>query len=146
MHITIRKAYQAISNGVLADKSKHYGFNSYLSLETPLCHCPLSGSHSRFQLRALRRYCTLSQMAHLPMDNYVYPENISDARNGTAVLVDVLAYFDSLFVLSVSYEKYGHVQFSWGGGMEHQTASYVRSTMALVCWRTNLPTNGLATW
>jgi hypothetical protein len=25
-------------------------------------------------------------------------------------------------------EKYGHVQFSWGGGMEHQTSSFMTST------------------
>ena len=60
------------------------------------------------------------------MDNHVYPENISDARNGNSGFGGCIGIpFDSLFV---SYpfqpEKYGHVQFGWGGGMEHQTASY----------------------
>ncbi len=62
----------------------------------------------------------------MPMLNYVYPESLEDAKRGTASHVKVLQYFDSLFV---SYpfkdEKYGHAQFSWGGGMEHQTMSFV---------------------
>ena len=38
----------------------------------------------------------------------------------------MLQYFDSLFVpYPFMREKYGHAQFSWGGGMEHQTMSFM---------------------
>ena len=68
----------------------------------------------------------LSNGTVLPMVNYVYPESLQDAKKGTADLVAVLEYFDSLFVTYPYYkEKYGHAQFGWGGGMEHQTMSYV---------------------
>lgn len=68
----------------------------------------------------------LSNGTQLPMVNYVYPENLADAQNGTADLVQVLQFYDSLFVSYPFYkEKYGHAQFGWGGGMEHQTMSFV---------------------
>lgn len=62
----------------------------------------------------------------MPMVNYVYPESEANARVGTADNVKVLQYFDSLFVrYPFKNEKYGHAQFGWGGGMEHQTMSFV---------------------
>ncbi|HMY83332.1 MAG: T9SS type A sorting domain-containing protein [Saprospiraceae bacterium] len=62
----------------------------------------------------------------MPMLNYVYPESLSKARKGTSDNVRVLEFFDSLFVdYPFKKEKYGHAQFGWGGGMEHQTMSYV---------------------
>lgn len=49
-------------------------------------------------------------------------------RMALPIMWGFLEYYDSLFV---SYpfrdEKYGHAQFGWGGGMEHQTMSYVVS-------------------
>lgn len=62
----------------------------------------------------------------MPMVNYVYPESEAAARVGTANNVKVLQYYDSLFVrYPFKNEKYGHAQFGWGGGMEHQTMSFV---------------------
>ncbi len=68
----------------------------------------------------------LSDGTIMPMLNYVYPESLNKARKGTADNVRVLEYFDSLFIdYPFKNEKYGHAQFGWGGGMEHQTMSYV---------------------
>ncbi|MCO6460752.1 MAG: T9SS type A sorting domain-containing protein [Saprospiraceae bacterium] len=62
----------------------------------------------------------------MPMVNYVYPENKDKAEIGTLNNVKVLQFYDSLFVTYPFYnEKYGHAQFGWGGGMEHQTMSFV---------------------
>ncbi|MBK8564305.1 MAG: hypothetical protein IPN76_13450 [Saprospiraceae bacterium] len=53
---------------------------------------------------------------------------MTTAQTGTANLVQVLQFYDSLFVTYPFHEeKYGHAQFGWGGGMEHQTMSYVSS-------------------
>ena len=58
--------------------------------------------------------------------NYVYPESDSLARTKTPDIVNVIKLYDSLVGLYPFYdEKYGHAQFSWGGGMEHQTMSFV---------------------
>ncbi len=68
----------------------------------------------------------LGNGTELPMHNYVYPESLVDAQEGTADLIQVLQYFDSLFVTYPFHEeKYGHAQWGWGGGEEHQTMSFV---------------------
>ncbi len=61
----------------------------------------------------------------IPIVNYIYPENIADT---TAILKinDILDLYDSLFIpYPFPIEKYGHAQFNWLGGMEHQTMSFV---------------------
>lgn len=58
--------------------------------------------------------------------NYVYPESLADAQIGVGENVEVMQLFNQLFgVYPFHAEKYGHAQFSWGGGMEHQTMSFV---------------------
>jgi aminopeptidase N len=58
--------------------------------------------------------------------NYVYPENIENARKGTGDLIGVMQYFTQRFgPYPFREEKYGHAQFSQGGGMEHQTMSFM---------------------
>jgi aminopeptidase N len=64
----------------------------------------------------------------LPIENYVYPENLENARQGTRQNMEVLALYNQLFgTYPFAGEKFGHAQFSWGGGMEHQTISFVSS-------------------
>ncbi len=58
--------------------------------------------------------------------NYVYPENIENARKGTGDLIRVMQYFSERFgPYPFREEKYGHAQFSHGGGMENQTMSFM---------------------
>jgi aminopeptidase N len=62
----------------------------------------------------------------LPILNYVYPELIADAQSKTPLIFPVMQLFDSLFgAYPFEQEKYGHAQFSRGGGMEHQTISFM---------------------
>lgn len=61
----------------------------------------------------------------VPIVNYIYPENIADTTSILAIN-DILNLYDSLFIpYPFSMEKYGHAQFNWLGGMEHQTMSFV---------------------
>ncbi len=58
--------------------------------------------------------------------NYVYPESFAEAPAQTAYIVPIMQLYDSLFgVYPFNHEKYGHAQFGWGGGMEHQTITFV---------------------
>jgi aminopeptidase N len=58
--------------------------------------------------------------------NYVYPENLASAQAQTPDIINVIKFYDSLtIVYPFADEKYGHAQFNWGGGMEHQTMSFV---------------------
>ncbi|NTW25496.1 MAG: T9SS type A sorting domain-containing protein, partial [Lentimicrobium sp.] len=58
--------------------------------------------------------------------NYVYPEDKADIMPRTAQTVPVMELFSQLFTpYPFIQEKYGHAQFGWGGGMEHQTMSFM---------------------
>jgi aminopeptidase N len=60
--------------------------------------------------------------------NYVFPESITSAQAQTPNIINIIKLFDSLTVTyPFADEKYGHAQFGWGGGMEHQTMSFVVS-------------------
>lgn len=58
--------------------------------------------------------------------NYVYPEHLSIIQEVTPLLIPSFEYFDQVFIpYPYSDEKYGHAQFNWGGGMEHQTMTFL---------------------
>ncbi|WP_319479872.1 M1 family aminopeptidase [uncultured Draconibacterium sp.] len=58
--------------------------------------------------------------------NYVYPENLEDAKGKTPVTAEIIRlYQDLVGDYPFAAEKYGHAQFGWGGGMEHQTMSFM---------------------
>lgn len=58
--------------------------------------------------------------------NYVYPEDLEIAQNAYGSTVEIMELFNDLFGLyPFADEKYGHAQFGWGGGMEHQTMSFM---------------------
>src|ERR1019366_8916799 len=58
--------------------------------------------------------------------NYVYPENLATAQSQTPDIINIIKFYDSLTIeYPFAKEKYGHAQFNWGGGMEHQTMSFV---------------------
>ena len=60
--------------------------------------------------------------------NYVYPEDSATAVTQTVGIIPIMQLFDTLFGLyPFAEEKYGHCQFGWGGGMEHQTFSFMGS-------------------
>jgi aminopeptidase N len=60
--------------------------------------------------------------------NYVYPESLSSAQQKTPDAAVSMGFFERVFgVYPFSDEKYGHAQFGWGGGMEHQTMSFMNS-------------------
>lgn len=63
---------------------------------------------------------------NLPVQYFPYPEDSMAARQTDSALLIVMDYFDSLFVpYPFMNEKYGHAQFGWGGGMEHQTMTFI---------------------
>lgn len=58
--------------------------------------------------------------------NYVFPESKNEAVDQLQDFDKTLFLFDSLFgEYPFSNELYGHAQFTWGGGMEHQTMSFM---------------------
>jgi len=62
----------------------------------------------------------------LLVQNYVFPQSKTELMRDAAPILPMLRLFDSLFgEYPFMKEKYGHAQFTWGGGMEHQTMSFM---------------------
>jgi len=70
----------------------------------------------------------------LPMKTYCYPENLSSFQSGTINTLNAMQLYDTTFgPYPFMNEKYGHVQFGWGGGMEHQTSTFVVNIGESLC-------------
>ncbi len=71
----------------------------------------------------------LSNNETLPLVNYIYPEKKSVSIPQLEATKEILTLYDSLTKTPYPFykEKYGHAQFGWGGGMEHQTMSFMGS-------------------
>ena len=58
--------------------------------------------------------------------NYVYPEDSLLLRANAATVLPSIVLFEKLFTpYPFRAEKYGQTQFGWGGGMEHQTMTFL---------------------
>lgn len=64
----------------------------------------------------------------LPILNYVFPENRQYMEQAVKETIPIMLLFDSLVGdYPFMDEKYGHAEFLRGGGMEHQTMSFMGS-------------------
>lgn len=80
---------------------------------------------------AVTNYATFT--LHAPLEdrtvevhNFVFPENWDDAQAGAPDVITQMQLFSQLFgEYPFADEQYGHAQFGWGGGMEHQTMSFM---------------------
>lgn len=117
-------AYKAASNGLLQS-------------ETPLGGDILTHWKHRYPIAtylvaiAVTNYVVYNEsyalsQGSLLMQNYVFPEDSVTSASSTPALEAVMQFYDSLIApYPFMNEKYGHAQFGWGGGMEHQTMSFM---------------------
>lgn len=80
---------------------------------------------------AVTNYATYSNFVPHPEGdievlNYVFPEDLNSAMGQTENIIEIMQLFNELGGrYPFADEKYGHAQFGWGGGMEHQTMSFM---------------------
>ena len=73
-------------------------------------------------------YLELDDGSQIKILNYVYPENLTTAKKKTPVTAEIIKLYNQLIgKYPFANEKYGHAQFGWGGGMEHQTMSFMNN-------------------
>lgn len=71
-------------------------------------------------------YVRLPNGDSLEVLNYVYPEQLNAIKPLTIRSVRSMELFNNLFgIYPFAKEKYGHAQFGFGGGEEHQTMSFM---------------------
>lgn len=123
--VTNPSGYRAASNGVLISEFDNgTSVLSHWKHRYPITSYLVAIAVTNYA--AYSDYATLRNNQQLPILNYVFPEDSAAWAAASPGVVPVLEYFDSLFSLyPYPDEKYGHAQFGWGGGMEHQTMSFM---------------------
>lgn len=125
VRVTVDTAYKVASNGLLqsitlADSVHTY----YWKHRYPIANYLVAFSASRYSVYS--DFALLKSGKNLEILNYVFPHSEADARAKTPATIPIMQLFDTLFgFYPFENEKYGHAQFTIGGGMEHQTMSFM---------------------
>lgn len=124
--VTTHEGDRAAGNGVLVSEVESGGFITYhWRHRHPIAHYLIA--------TAVTNYDVLQDQSMIPGDTvpmitYCYPENsyIADLNAHNDVCLRQMPLYSQLFGnYPFADEKYGHAQFGWGGGMEHQTMTFV---------------------
>jgi aminopeptidase N len=124
IYITHPSQYKASSNGVLVSETTN-GSNTTSHYRH---RYPIATYLVAFAVTNYTRF-TNNVVIHgktLPVIQYIYPEDVSTFQSATPVVLNALQLYSQYFGnYPFLKERYGQTEFSWGGGMEHQTNSFV---------------------
>ncbi|MEI8005080.1 MAG: M1 family aminopeptidase [Bacteroidota bacterium] len=126
IYISTPSAYKTASNGILVS-AVHSGANIVYHWKH---RYPIA---AYLVALAVTNYYSFNQYVPFGSDtlklvNFVYPEDSAAAVTELPVIVPMIQVFDSLFgIYPFQKEKYGNAEFGEGGGMEHQTMTFVNS-------------------
>jgi len=125
MFVVTPKGNHVASNGLLISETP-YGANSVLAHwkhRYPVASYLIaiaSTNYARFSDYLITGEDTLRVL------NYVYPEDSAAVRGSASSVLESIALYEDLFApYPFRSEKYGHAEFGWGGGMEHQTMTFL---------------------
>lgn len=124
--ITCPNAYRASSNGLLINESDNGVVRTaFYKHRYPIASYLVAFAVTNYKV--LNHNVPLGNV-NLPMITYCYPENENIFQQNTPKVLQQLSLFHQYFgAYPFINERYGHTQFSWGGGMEHQTNSFIVS-------------------
>ncbi len=132
--VTAPAQYKAAANGMLQSEtlvSAGTKKQTYWKHRYPIASYLVCFAVTNF---AVFNNSVLLGTTNLPMQTFCYPENLASFQNGTQNTLNAMQLFHNNFGdYPFIKEKYGHVQFSWGGGMEHQTSTFVVSIDESLC-------------
>lgn len=124
--VTVPSTMTAVSNGTLASVSvpasgrktfhwqERYPIAPYLVSVTAHPFAVVNGTYNKLA------------GGTMPVTHYVVPSEASAAAVGFASTPAMIGAFANVFgEYPFVNEKYGHAQFPWGGGMEHQTCTSI---------------------
>ena len=113
---------KAISNGKLIEVTDNNDGTKTWKWEEryPIAQYLISMAISNFA--EFQQYFKYTKTDSMSVIHYIYPEYLASAKQYlelTPLMLQV--YSDKFGLYPYIKEKYGHAQFGWGGGMEHQT-------------------------
>ncbi len=127
VNLTVDTPYVAVSNGKLASTSISGGKRIFrFEHRYPIATYLVAVSFAKYNFYIQQAFLP-SVNQSLDIRNYVFLHtDLADAKNKTLETVRIMRLYDSLFGTYPFYkEHYGHAQYAWGGGMEHQTMSFM---------------------
>ncbi len=124
LHVTVPTALVVASNGTLdqvtvpAVGKKTYHWTERYPIATYLV------SVTAHPYAVFTNTYVSAQGDSMPLEYYVVPDHLSIARDGYRPVAQMIGALASVYgPYPFIQEKYGHVHFPWGGGMEHQTCT-----------------------
>jgi aminopeptidase N len=125
--ITCSSFFKVASNGILTEiKNNKNGTMTWKwKNRYPIAHYLISFAMTNYiEYKEYFHYVPGDSML---VDNYIYPENFNqNTIDQLKLTIDMLTIYSDIFgPYPWLDEKYGHAQFGWGGGMEHQTIASV---------------------
>lgn len=116
--------YRAAGNGVLVAENEQDGqVIAHWRHRHPIAHYLIATAITNYQV--LEQSIALPE-AVVPMISYAYPEQAYFAQLAADDAAAQMVILSDLFgTYPFADEKYGHAQFGWSGGMEHQTMSFL---------------------
>ncbi|MCF6364830.1 MAG: T9SS type A sorting domain-containing protein [Bacteroidales bacterium] len=123
--ITNPDAFKAASNGLLISETTQGGMKTaHWKHLHPITAYLIAIAVTNYV--EYSDFVTLTTGEVVEVLNYVFPEDLTSAQISTPNVLDVIQLYSDLFIpYPYHNEKYGHAQFGWGGGMEHQTMSFM---------------------
>jgi hypothetical protein len=121
--ITVPEGLIVASNGLLMSEETINGKTTWHWHEKyPICSYLVSLAIYPYMIST--DYFKYSENDSMPVVNYIMPNVFENNRKLYQVTIEMLEYFTEIFgPYPFIEEKYGHAEFPWGGGMEHQTIS-----------------------
>ena len=122
--ITMREDQIVVSNGILVEETEvDNGFKRYFWKETyPITTYLVSITTYPYEMWT-NEYVSVNGDT-MPIVHYVYPDHYDIVFQNYQLTASMMSLFENRFgEYPFINEKYGHVEFGRGGGMEHQTIS-----------------------
>lgn len=129
IHITNDAAYYCASNGTLlgiidnGNGTKTFNYRVRYPIATYLFSIGISN------YIVWKNYYKYSPTDSMEVVHHVYPDKLTTSQLNYSVTPGAIAIYSNIFgQYPFLSEKYGHTNFEWGGGMEHQTNTSMTGT------------------
>jgi aminopeptidase N len=127
MRVTVPSGMKTVSNGLLEESSD----NGTLAVTRWVERYPISTylvSLASFRYSLATDWYVTAAGDSMPLGFWMFPDDSAAAVPVTSLVKVAVGIFAARFgEYPFLEEKYGEVQFSWGGGMEHQTITSLGS-------------------
>lgn len=123
-YVTTPSAYRAAGNGLLMEPDTNgVQITWHWRHRYPIDYYLIATAVTNYQVDV--QYAVVEGDS-IPLVTYAYPEEFGAAvDNATDVLPEMVLFSQLFGKYPFANEKYGQARFGWGGGMEHQTMTFL---------------------